>query len=202
MAYQSDRLAYREVLGTSFREMRRAQTELYFSRTREMEIRLDPETGERFGETSRRVGRTFEMNISLEVSFLSQFVSQSDQISAMDKGLFEQYLNNTDGLSSRSGESVGAFFDQVGRILEETEGLVRETLAGFFDDVAETFGLSEQEAGVLESIAVNEISSFFDDLDGFLGEMRPVDAGEVEQQALPSGEEQEAPVGETDPDLV
>ena len=209
MAYQSDRLAYREVLGSSFREMRQAQTELFFSRTREMELRLDSETGERFGETSRRVARTFELSISLEVSFLSQFVSQSDQISDVDKDLFEQYLNHTDDLANVSGEAVSGFFGQVGRILDETEGLLRETLAGFFDDVAETFGLSEREAGALESMVVSEISSFFDDLDGFLGGMRGSGmsaigedgpSSEGQPEALPAGDE--TPVGETDPDLV
>ena len=208
MAYQSDRLAYREVMGSSFREVRRAQTELFFSRTRELELRMDEETGERLGETSRRVARTFELSISLEVSFLSQFVSQSDQISATDKGLFEQYLNHTDDLSSLSEESVSAFFDKVGRILQETEGLLRGTLAGFFDDVAETFGLSERKAGALESIAMKEIASFFDDLDGFLGEMRLAEAGEGGQPEISATQEREpapgegAESGETDPGLV
>jgi|GEM_PF-1674327 hypothetical protein len=197
-SYQSSMVASRNTAGSSFREMRSFQADLFHSRTRELSAHLGPEDAERMDSTSRSVVRTFELDISLEASFLTQFVDQSGAISGMDSGLFGQYLNNTDNLAN--SEEMQAFFNDVDKILEETEAFVQETLGSFFDEVAATFGLSAEEAGSLQSLVSDEVGAFFDDVDQILNETRSTLAG-IESgpslDALPEEVE-----GQTDPALI
>ena len=67
--------------------------------------------------------RTFELDISLEASFLSQFVGQSGELSSMDSDLFGKYLDNTDRLAESQGLQV--LFNDVDKILEEAEAMVQ-----------------------------------------------------------------------------
>lgn len=170
--YQSGQVSYGGNLGSSFSETRRFQTELFFSRTRDLSVRLDPKAAQRLDATSQRVARTFELNISLEVSFLSQFTQQSEGISDLDADLFDRYLRHTDGLFGQSGEAMQAFFDDVGRILEGTEQFALDALGSFLQDAAETMGLTDEEVGALQDVAADQIMSFFDEVDGFLAEAR------------------------------
>ena len=146
--------------------------DLFYSRTRELSARLDPELGERVASTGARVARSFEVDISLEVSFLGQFVDQSEEISDLDSGLFEQYLDGTDAAAGQGGGALEGFFDEVGRILEETESMLQDSLSSFFEDVKATFGLSEAEGAVLQDQVSGEVSAFFDEVDAFLDTMR------------------------------
>ena len=185
LLYQTGFSSSRGILGSSFGEVREFQAELFYSRTRELSARLDPDLGQRFDSTSRRVSRTFELDISLEVSFLGQFARQSDEVSSLDTGLFEDYLRNTDGMAGASGGDLQAFFDDVDRILAETESYLQETLGDFFQGVADTFGLSDDEIGAIQSQASEQIAVFFDDVDRFLDDARTALAGFGGAEALP-----------------
>ncbi len=199
LSYQSEGSAYRGELGSSFGDVQRFQTELFYSRTRELTARFDSGLAQQVDSTSRRVARTFELNISLEVSFLNQFIQQSDEISGLDTGLFEQYLSNTDGLAGVSGEALQSFFDDVDRILQKTEAFLQETLGDFFQGVVETFGLSEEEAAVLQPLILEEVTAFFDDMGQFLEEARTALAAPGEDGQLPAPE---SPVAEEDTELA
>ena len=159
---------------------------------------MDPGAAERLESTSQKVVRTFEVDISLEASFLSQFVDQSGEISGMDSDLFGKYLNNTDRLAESDG--MQAFFNDVGKILKEAEAFVQETLGSFFDEVAATFGLTAEEAGSLQSLVSDEVTAFFDEVDQMLGESRHVLTGFEAGPALDTAEGEIT--GESDPVLV
>ncbi len=175
-SYRSSMLSSRQDLGGSFVQARRFQADLFYSRTRELTTRMGSEQGERFDNTSQRVARTFEVSISLNASFLSQFVGQSERLSQEDAALFDQYLSQTD-LRSGSGEMMKSFFDDVDRILADTEGFLQETLGDFFKDAVQSLGLTSEEAGALQGMVADEVTAFFDDLGQFLADARSVMAG-------------------------
>ena len=97
------------------------------------------------------VGRTFEVNISLEASFLHQFTSQSTTLSEGDNNIFEEYLSATDRMTSLSGEATQGFFHLVDRALDRTMSVVMEGLDGFLEEVGTSFKL---EGKRLERIQV------------------------------------------------
>ena len=204
LIYQSDRTATQGDLGGSFGEVRKYQTDLFYSRTRELSGRFGPELAQDFEETSRSVARSFEVSISLEASFLTQFTRQSGDISSLDTGLFEQYLSNTRTLSDGPGEGLANFFDRVDGILQNTEDLLVESLGEFFVGVQESFNLSDSETAELQSLVVGEITAFFDDVDQFLADARVALESPAAESALPESEQAadsvEAP--ESDPELV
>ena len=170
LSYQSEFAAGRNTLGGSFGEVRRYQMDLFYSRTRELSTQLGSELGDRVESTGRRVARSFELDISLEVSFFGQFTNQSEAISDLDLGLFESYLDGTDA-AGQSGSALQAFFDEVSGILNQTESNVEDSLAGFFEEVKSTFGLSDAEGAALQEQVAGEISAFFDEVDSFLNDM-------------------------------
>jgi hypothetical protein len=137
------------------------------------------------------------------VSFLSQFVQQSDEISDMDAELFQQYLDGTDGAAEVSGDTMQAFFDHVDGILADTRSLVQQTLAGFFQDVASSFGLSDREAGTLQDTVNDQVAAMFDDVDRFLADARTALAGPAAEPALPEAAPEEALTqAESDPEVA
>ena len=191
LAYQLNRSHFRQDIGGSFRDMRRFETELFYSRTRELSAQLDTGGRQRHGSASRKVARTFEFDLSLEISFLSQFIRQSEGISGLDVGLFEQYLGRTDSLAGPDGQALQAFFDDVDHVLEDTEAFLQGTLESFFQRAAKTFGLAADELEALRGLASNEVTAFFDDVDHFLAEAQSVLAefGGVGQLDEPESEE-------------
>ena len=122
-SYQSSIISSRKATGSSFTEMRSFQADLFYSRTRELSAQLDHAIADRMESTSQKVVRTFKLDISLEASFLSQFVGQSGEISSMDSDLFGKYLDNTDRLAESQGLQV--LFNDVDKILEEAEAMVQ-----------------------------------------------------------------------------
>jgi hypothetical protein len=184
--YQSIRNETRSELAGGFTESRSIQTELFYSRTRELSLSLPAGRAEQFDETRSQVSRSFKLDISMDFSFLGQFSRQSNSISSLDDDLFGKYLDNTSGLSGHGGEAVQSFFDDVDRILEDSEAFVVSSLSSFFDQVADQFGLSTEEAASLEKMVVEEIASFFDDVDSFLSESRNFLAGPAAAPQLPA----------------
>jgi hypothetical protein len=203
LSYQSLQALYRNSAGGTFREVRAFQAQMFRSQTRQISARLDPETGDRLDRTAQTVSRTFQIDIKLEVSFLSQFVRQSDQISGMEDGLFQQYLEGTDRSAGISGEAAQAFFDQVDGFLADTQAFVEEALSSFFQDVAASFGLSEQEVGALQDLVTEEVSALFSDMDRFLDDARALMAGPQAEPALPKPEPAQAPAqAESNPEVA
>jgi hypothetical protein len=193
--YQSVLQESRSSLAGGFSESRSVQTELFYSRTRELAMSLPAGRSGQLEQTSAQVSRTFELNISMDFSFLGQFTTQSNTISSLDDSLFGQYLDNTSGLagqSDRSGQALQSFFDDVSRILDESEAFVVSSLSSFFDQVASSFGLSNEEAVSLEAMVMDEVASFFNDVESFLSESRSFLAPPA-AQALPA----EIPAAET-----
>lgn len=170
--YQSVMNESRGLVAGGYTESRSVQTELFYSRTRELSLNLPAGRAEQFDQTSAQVSRTFQLNISMDFSFLGQFTQQSQTISSLDDDLFGQYLDNTGGLAGRSSDALQSFFDDVDRILDDSEAFVTESLGSFFDQVKEQFGLSAEEAGMLEEMVMSEVASFFDEVDQFLSESR------------------------------
>tara|TARA_B100001123_G_scaffold286031_2_gene318840 strand:- start:5879 stop:6613 length:735 start_codon:yes stop_codon:yes gene_type:complete len=86
-SYQSSIISSRKATGSSFTQMRSFQADLFYSRTRELSAQLDHAAADRMESMSQKVVRTFELEISLEASFLSQFVGQSGEISSKGSDL-------------------------------------------------------------------------------------------------------------------
>jgi len=172
--YQSSLNESRGLLAGGYTESRSLQTELFYSRTREISLSLPASRSEQFDRTSAQVSRSFQLDISMDFSFLGQFTSQSNTISSLDDDLFGQYLDNTGGLSRHALQS---FFDDVDQILADSEAFVVESLGSFFGQVAEQFGLTADEAVMLEDTVLNEVASFFDEIGTFLEESNAMLAG-------------------------
>ena len=186
-SYQSQALSERQQVGNSVSEVRRFQTDMFFSRTRTLSQSLSPETGEKLESTGRQVARRFEIEISLDISFLSQFGSQTEGL-AEDEDLLGQYLDNAGGLAERSGEALQAFFDEVDQILADTESYVKDSLGSFLADAKAAFGLSGSEADDFTNMVVEEVTAFFEDVDSFLSESRQAMlASQAPEPALPEG---------------
>jgi hypothetical protein len=185
--YQSIRNETRSELAGGFTESRSIQTELFYSRTRELSLSLPAGRAEQFDETRVQVSRLYKMDISIDFSFLGQFSRQSDSISSLNDDLFSKYIDNTSGLSGQGGEAVQSFFDDVDRILDKSEGFVVSSLSSFFEQIADQFGLSSEEAASLEKMVVEEVASFFNDVDSFLSESRDFLAEPAAAPQLPTG---------------
>ena len=185
IAYRSSALASRSNLGGSFVESRKYQTELFYSRTRELSVRLDPAAARDFDSASSSVGRTFELDIKLSVSFLGQFIQQTEGISDLDTGLLRQYLGSTDALAGPSGTELQAFFDDVDRILEGAEQFMTEVLDTFLQQASDTFDLTQQETDALQQLVSGQVSDFLDEIDGFLVDARAALTG-LERDSAPS----------------
>jgi hypothetical protein len=170
-SYHSQALSAKHRVGNSLSEVRRFQTDMSFSRTRTLSQRLSPEVGQKLESTGRQVARQFEIEISLDASFLRQFNVQTEGL-AEDEGTLGQYLDNTSGLAAKSGEALQAFFNEVDQILADTESFVKDTLGSFLTDVKTAFGLSGSEANAFKDMVVGEVTAFFEDVDAFLGEAR------------------------------
>jgi hypothetical protein len=195
--YQSVMNESRGLLAGGYTESRSVQTELFYSRTRELSLNLPAGRSEQFDQTRAQVSRSFELNISMDFSFLGQFTSQSQSISSLDDDLFGQYLDNTGGLADRSSDALQSFFDDVDRILQDSEAFVKESLGSFFSQVRDQFGLSSEEAGMLEEMVMSEVTSFFGEVESFLSESRTM--LEAPSQAAPEAIEAPAPEPETEP---
>lgn len=115
--------------------------------------------------------RQFEIEISLDASFLKQFNGQTEHLSE-DEDVLGQYLDNTGGLASKSGEALQAFFNEVDQILADTESFVKDSMGSFLADVKAAFGLNGTEANAFEEMVVEEVTAFFEDVDTFLTEAR------------------------------
>ena len=199
--YQSIRSESRSELAEGYSESRSVQTELFYSRSRELSLSLPAGRAEQFEETRAQVSRSFKLNISMDFSFLGQFSRLSESISSLDDDLFGKYLENTSGLSGHGGEAVQSFFDDVDRILDESEAFVVSSLSSFFDQVADQFGLSSEEAASLEKMVVEENASFFDDVDSFLSESRDFLAAPNASPALPEEPLDPPAVESADPEV-
>ncbi len=191
--YQSVMNESRGRLAGGYTESRSIQTELFYSRTRELSLSLPAGRAEQFDQTRTQVTRSFSLDISMDFSFLGQFSRQLETISSLDDSLFGRYLDNTGGLSEQSSKALQSFFDDMDRILEESESLVVGSLQSFFDQIGEQFGLSTNEADALEAMVMDEVVSFFDDIDSFLSESRLSLAGLAEpavssDTSVPDGE--------------
>ena len=190
--YQSLASSSDGALGSSFGQVRQYQTEQFYSRTRELSSRVEPASGQRLEQTSQKVVRAFEIDISLEFSFLGQFSRQSDTISDLDSGLFNAYLDQTDGFSH--GQDMQNFFNDVDKVLQETEAFVQSTLESFFGDIGTNIGLSSEETGSLRSRVSQEVTAFFNDVDRFLSEAEnSLSAFESAADVLPPIPEESSP---------
>ena len=69
-------------------EDRQVALNLFYERTRSISISQGSATADHVESTGGNVGRIFEVNISLEASFLSQFTSQSTTLLEGDKNIF------------------------------------------------------------------------------------------------------------------
>lgn len=170
LSYQGLFEANRDVSG-SYSELRQFQTDLFFSRTRTLSQQLSPETGEHLASTGQQVHRQFEIEISLNFSFLQQFNTQTEAISG-DEPTLNNYLDDVNGLSARSGEAVQAFFDEVDRLLSDTGSFVQDALGSFLVDVKAAFGLNDDEAASFSSLVAREVGAFFQEVGAFLSEAR------------------------------
>jgi len=175
--YQSILNESRGLVAAGYAESRTIQTELFYSRTRELSLSLPVSRAEQFEQTRARVTRSFQLSISMDFSFLAQFTRQSETISSLDDDLFGRYLDNTDGLSNHSSKVLQSFFDDVDRILEKSEVFVALSLSSFFGQVADHFGLNAEAAAMLEGMVMDEVKAFFDDVENFLSEARAAFSG-------------------------
>lgn len=197
-SYRAEGYSARNVSGGSYSEVKRFQTDMFFSRTRTLSQQLSPPTGQKLESTGQQVARRFEIEISLDASFLRQFNVQTEGL-ADDEDLLGQYLDDAGGLAKESGEALQAFFDEVDQILNDTEAFMKSSLGSFLSDVKAAFGLNDAEADAFNDMLQQEVTAFFEDVDAFLSDMRqPVlqaataSASEiapppVETEAIPEG---------------
>lgn len=170
-AYQLQSSSSRREIGSSYSELRQFQSALFYSRNRSLSQTLGPETGQHLESTGRSVARRFEIEISMDFSFLRQYNVQTESL-AGDEDVLTQYLNGVDGLTGRSGEALQAFFDEVDNILANTEAFVQDKLGSFLTDVQAAFGLNNAETNDFVAQVADEVSAFFDEIDSFLTEAR------------------------------
>lgn len=132
---------------------------------------MPAEQADRFGQTSERVARTFQLDISLQFSFLGQFTRQSESIGDSDQNLLDRYLAETDSRSG-SGDALQSFFDHVDNALNDVKTMVTSSLDALFAQAADTFGLDAGGIAALSSFVTDELNAFFEEVDAFLAEAR------------------------------
>lgn len=160
------------VPGYQVQEERQTQLNLFYARTQTLSVGMESGTADHLQTTSRSVGRTFEVSISLEASFLHQFAGQSEALSTADKALFDQYLSTTDQMVGLSGEAAQGFFDMVSQALEETRSVVMNGLDGFLNQAGSSLGLEGDALNNFKSQVADQVAGFFVDLGKFVQESR------------------------------
>ena len=169
--YQSSLFESRRSIAGGFSEARQLQTELFYSRSRELSVNMPAEQADRFGQTSELLARTFQLDISLQFSFLGQFTRQSESIGDLDQNLLDRYLADTDSRSG-SGVALQSFFDHVDNALNDVKTMVTSSLDALFAQAADTFGLDAGGIAALSSFVTDELNAFFEEVDAFLAEAR------------------------------
>lgn len=151
---------------------RQTELTLFYQRTQTISVGLDQETGNHLQSTSQNVGRTFEVSISLDATFLHQFAGHSETFAQGDPALFDEYLSAADRMLDLSGEATQGFFDMVDQALEDTESVVMDGLNAFLDDVGASFGLEGEDLTSFKAQVADQVAAFFSDLDQFISRSR------------------------------
>jgi hypothetical protein len=156
----------------SVQEARQTELSLFYARTQTISVGQGQETADHLQSTSQGVGRTFEVSISLDASFLHQFVGQSETFASGDQDLFEEYLSATDRMVDISGEAAQGFFDMVSQALDDAQSAVMDGLDEFLTDVGASFGLEGDALTNFKSQVAGQVAGFFSDLDRFISDSR------------------------------
>jgi hypothetical protein len=151
---------------------RQTELTLFYQRTQTISVGLGQETASHLQSTSQNVGRTFEVSISLDATFLHQFAGHSETFAQGDPALFDEYLSATDRMLDLSGEAAQGFFDAVEQALQDTESAVMDGLDALLDDVAASFGLEGDDLTSFKSQVADQVAAFFSDLDQFISRSR------------------------------
>ncbi|GEM_PF-3857035 len=151
---------------------RQTELNLFYARTQTVSVGLDQEAASHLQSTSQNVGRTFEVSISLDATFLHQFAGHSETFAQGDSGLFDEYLSATDRMIDLSGEAAQGFFDAVDQALDDTESAVMDGLDAFLSDVGASFGLEGDSLTSFKSQVADQVLAFFSDLDQFVSRSR------------------------------
>ncbi|OGG43636.1 MAG: hypothetical protein A3F84_21385 [Candidatus Handelsmanbacteria bacterium RIFCSPLOWO2_12_FULL_64_10] len=165
---------------------RQTELNLFYARTQTISVDLGQETASHLQSTSQNVGRTFEVSISLDASFLHQFAGHSETFAQGDSGLFDEYLSATDRMIDISGEAAQGFFDRVDQALEDTQSAVMDGLDAFLNDVGASFGLEGDSLTSFKSQVADQVAAFFSDLDQFISRSQDLLYTAAPSQGVPS----------------
>lgn len=169
----------------SVQEERQTELNLFYARTQTISVDLGQDTADHLQSTSQNVGRTFEVSISLDASFLHQFVGQSETFAQGDQALFDKYLSATDQVTGISDEVVQGFFDMVDQALEDAQSAVMSGIEDFLNSVGASLGLEGDALTNFKSQVANQVAGFFSDLDQFVSQSRDLLAETAPLQGSP-----------------
>ncbi len=167
-------------------EQRQTELNLFYARTQKISVGTDQGTSDHLQNTSQGVGRTFEVSISLDASFLHQFTGQSETLAKGDQELFDKYLSTTDQMTGLSGDAAQGFFDMVDQALQKTRSAVMGGLDGFLSQVGTSLGLEGDALNNFKSQVADQVAGFFTDLDKFVQQSRTLLAPSPQPQAIAS----------------
>ncbi len=156
----------------SVQEERQTELNLFYARTQTISVDLGQDKAGHLQSTSQNVGRTFEVSISLDASFLHQFAGQSETFAQGDQALFDDYLSTTDQMTGISGEAAQGFFDMVDQALEDAQSAVMSGLDDFLNGVGASLGFEGDALTNFKSQVADQIAGFFSDLDQFVSQSR------------------------------
>lgn len=159
------------LLRQQVQEQRQTELSLFYARTQQITVQ-DPAIGEHLQSTTQGVGRTFEVSISLDATFLEQFAGQAETFSEGDAALFDKYLSATDQMVGISADATQGFFDMVDQALRETQSRVMDGLDTFLNDVGASLGLEGDALTNFKSQVADQVASFFSEMGQYVSEAR------------------------------
>lgn len=128
-----------------------------------------------FIETTRRVSGYFEANVSLDISFMGQYLGQTNTLNELDPSLLDSFFESVQGLADFEDESLLEFFnatDNLFTALEEEFG----SFGGLFDQAGDQIKASVRSFfGSVQDLLAAEVEG--PDMVGFFNQV-PFDAAD------------------------
>ena len=153
---------------TSGANKKRVQHIQYFYRqTEKISYSINREFNSDFLRVRDKIKAKYLYDLSIDFSFLTKFVKQSNILSNQNKDIFPDYLNITDKLINKSLKIADEFFDRVDDVLENAMERFGTTISAFLAKLKTGFGLNDEQLNKLKDNIIGEVGGFFDRLSGY-----------------------------------
>lgn len=117
-----------------------------------------------FIETTRRVSEYFEANVSLDISFMGQYLGQTETLNELDPSLLDSFFGAVKGLADFEDESLLEFFNATdnlfaaleekfgsfGGVFDQTSEEIKSVVGGFFGSVQDLLGTEVEGPEMVE----------------------------------------------------